>query len=600
MTGEGRAERRARGAAVRRVWVAGAVALAAMAAPAAAPAQSGPGFPLYGKDKFLGNVNELTRPLFKTYFNQVTPENAGKWGSAAGTTRTAPMRWANLDAAYDFAQANGFPFNFHVLVWGNQQPTWMAALPPEEQLAEIKKWFAAVAERYPNIEWLQVVNEPLHDPPDCTHSANQGANCNASGNYARALGGANGTDGTGWDWILNAFRLAKQYFPNTKLMLNDYSITSSNSATTQYLQIIEILKRERLVDVVGEQGHAFSTTGSMAIHKANLDRLAATGVPLHITELDIDGVAAGGVPGDEVQLRNFRRIVPVFWEHPGIEGITVWGWRQPNHWRNAQNAPIVLSDDTPKPAALWLHDYVRGIAPVIRPGQRFSVTDAYAPSAGTVIADDWASAIGRPNLRTFTWQLSGDDAGRFAIDAATGAIRIARPERLDELTEYPLTVRVSDGFHTSAPMDVTVVTGDLANVADAPAGGTVAPSLSLTLGTASFGTFTPGVARAYDATANATVTSTAGEATLSVVDPAADTAGRLLNGAFALAQPVQAGGTADLGPVGSAPRTLVTFAGPVSNQATTLRFRQAIGATEPLRTGVYAKTLTFTLSTTTP
>src|SRR5262245_24912681 len=49
---------------------------------------------------------------------------AGKWGSAAGTTRTAAMRWANLDQAYNFAQANNLPFNFHVLVWGNQQPTW--------------------------------------------------------------------------------------------------------------------------------------------------------------------------------------------------------------------------------------------------------------------------------------------------------------------------------------------------------------------------------------------------------------------------------------------------------------------------------------------
>ena len=358
----------------------GAVAAIAVAALLLAPsAAAGQAFPVFGKDKWLGSVNEFTRPLFTQYFNQVTPENAGKWGSAAGTTRTAAMRWANLDQAYNFAQTNGFPFNFHVLVWGNQQPTWMAALPAEEQLVEIKKWFAAVAERYPNIKWLQVVNEPLHDPPDCTHSANQGNNCNASGNYARALGGANGTDGTGWDWILNAFRLAKQYFPNTKLMLNDYSITNSDSATTQYLQIINILKRENLLDVIGEQGHAFSTTGNMAVHKANLDRLAATGIPIQITELDIDGQAAGGVAGDVVQLRNYRRIVPVFWEHPGVEGITVWGWRQPNHWRNAQNAPIVLSDDTPKPAALWLYNYVRGIAPVIKADQTFSVSDVNAP-----------------------------------------------------------------------------------------------------------------------------------------------------------------------------------------------------------------------------
>ncbi len=106
--------------------VAAMVAAALFVVPSGAAGQA---FPVFGKDKWLGSVNELTRPQFTQYFNEVTPENAGKWGSAAGTTRTAAMRWANLDQAYNFAQANGFPFNFHVLVWGNQQPTWMAALP---------------------------------------------------------------------------------------------------------------------------------------------------------------------------------------------------------------------------------------------------------------------------------------------------------------------------------------------------------------------------------------------------------------------------------------------------------------------------------------
>src|SRR5690349_20633653 len=184
----------------RRKWtrIAGGVAVAVLAGAALAPAPAGAqsSFPIYGKDKWLGGVNELTRPMFKEYFNEITPENAGKWGSAAGTSRTAPMRWTALDEAYTTAKNNGMKFNFHILVWGNQQPTWMAALPAEEQLIEIKKWFAAVAARYPDIDYLQVVNEPLHDPPVCTHSANQGGNCNSRGNYARALGGANGTDGT--------------------------------------------------------------------------------------------------------------------------------------------------------------------------------------------------------------------------------------------------------------------------------------------------------------------------------------------------------------------------------------------------------------------
>ncbi|MDA0171879.1 endo-1,4-beta-xylanase [Solirubrobacter taibaiensis] len=562
--------------------------------PASAYAQ----FPTYSKDKFLGSISEFTRPLFNQYFNQITPENGGKWGVAAGTTRTAAMRWGQLDTAYNYAVANNMKFNFHVLLWGNQQPTWMATLPPEEQLAEIKKWYAAVAERYPKIEWLQVVNEPTWDPPDGSVPKNAGTNFASSGNYVQAMGGAGET---GYDWIRTAFRLAKQYFPNTKLMLNDVAITGQTASTDEYLKIINILKAENLVDVVGLQAHAFefipnnpnvpSIPGhpyepvtDMRVHKANLDRLAATGIPIQITELDLDGFAVGGVPGDEMQLSYYRNVVPTFWEHPRVEGFTLWGWRQPNHWRNAQNAPIVLSNDTPKPAALWLYNYVRGIAPAIRADQAFTVADGNANRVGTLQADDWASQINRANLRTFTWRITGgNDAGIYAVAPATGELTVAKPELLDELTAYALKVRVSDGFHESAEAPVTVTTADLANVVDQSAGGTVPATLALSLGApATFGPFTPGVEQEYTASTTATVTSTAGDAALTA-SPAT-----LANGAFRLAQPV------------AVTPAKTAWSGPTSNDTFAIALKQAIGRTEPLRTGTYSATVTFTLSTTAP
>jgi hypothetical protein len=138
-------------------------------------------------------------------------------------------------------------------------------------------------------------------------------------------------------------------------------------------------------------------------------------------------------------------------------------------------------------------------------------------------------------------------------------------------------------------------------VVDGGAGAAVPATLALALGASTgFGAFTPGVAKDYEATTAATVISTAGDATLSVADPATATAGHLTNGAFSLAQPVQAAISAAFAPVGAVPMTLHSYAGPVSNDALTIRFKQSIGASEPLRTGVYAKTLTFTLSTTTP
>ena len=37
-----------------------------------------------------------------------------------------------------------------------------ARATPAEQLEEIDEWMAAIAERYPDIDQIDVVNEPLH------------------------------------------------------------------------------------------------------------------------------------------------------------------------------------------------------------------------------------------------------------------------------------------------------------------------------------------------------------------------------------------------------------------------------------------------------
>ena len=171
--------------------------------------------------------------------------------------------------------------------------------------------------------------------------------------------------------------------------------------------------------------------------------------------------------------------------------------------------------------------------------------------------------------------------------------------RLDQVDNCPLVANVSqadsdgNGVGDACPSGVV--------------GGTVGATLSLVLGVpAAFGAFTPGVDRDYDASTTATVISSAGDAGLSVSDPLAASAGRLVNGAFALSEPLQArassaGGVgAPLAALGTTPLPLLTYSGPLSNDAVTLAFRQHIGAAQALRTGTYSKTLTFTLSTTTP
>jgi predicted dienelactone hydrolase len=161
------------------------------------------------------------------------------------------------------------------------------------------------------------------------------------------------------------------------------------------------------------------------------------------------------------------------------------------------------------------------------------------------------------------------------------------------LSVDPVTQQVAD-------LAVEFFAAKLARAASGGVSGMVPATLSLTLGpTASFGAFTPGVDRTYDASAAANVISTAGDAMLSVADPTGT--GRLVNGAFSLAEPVQVrANNGAFAAVSGAPASLLTYTGPISNDAVTLGFRQHIGPNEPLRTGSYSKTLTFTLSTTAP
>ncbi len=145
------------------------------------------------------------------------------------------------------------------------------------------------------------------------------------------------------------------------------------------------------------------------------------------------------------------------------------------------------------------------------------------------------------------------------------------------------------------------------SVAGSPVGGTVPATLALSLGApASFGSFTPGVAKDYDSSLTANVISTAGDATLSVADPSSTAPGHLVNGSFSLPSALQASASSPTGSghgladVGASPLSLLSYAGPVSNDPVAIAFRQHIAANDALRTGSYGKTLTFTLSTDQP
>lgn len=336
---------------MRTIYIAALALFGLLPANGQAVAQEVQSTPLAaGLDKWLGSVYSGSQFRdHELYWNQVTPENGGKWGSVEPAREQ--MNWTQADDAFLHAREHDMQFRFHVLVWGSQQPGWMAGLPATEQLEEIREWFEAVASRYRRIDYLEVVNEPLHQPPD----DRQGA-----GNYIEALGGAGET---GWDWIITAFEMAREIFPaSTRLLINDYGILSDLNAAGRYREIIELLQERDLIDGIAVQGHAFNTRPGSFKGQQVLDFLAETGLAIQVAEMDVDGNPnsdpnLSDEQSDQNQLQDMQRIFPVLWEHEAVEGITFWGWR-PGLWRQSQEAYLIRSDGSERPAMEWLRAYL--------------------------------------------------------------------------------------------------------------------------------------------------------------------------------------------------------------------------------------------------
>ena len=287
-----------------------------------------------GQTKFLGNIqSSLPDDNFATYWNQVTPEDNGKFGyveSARGS-----MDWSVVDAIHAYARDHGFIFKEHTFVWGRQQPGWIDTVFGDAQREEVTKWIREFGQRYPDTQFIDVVNEPIHAPPS----------------YKDGLGG----DGsTGWDWIVWSFETARKYCPNAKLLLNEYFVPGTKDVDV-FLNIISLLKERNLVDGIGVQLHSFEEVSDDVI-RSIVDRLATTGLPIYISELDIN------LSDDNAQLNRFKTLFPMLWEHPAIKGVTLWGYKQNHIWQ--QDAYLLRADGTERPALVWLKEYFRDHKPL--------------------------------------------------------------------------------------------------------------------------------------------------------------------------------------------------------------------------------------------
>ena len=288
------------------------------------PSTGAAGAPPLGK--FVGNITtgnsiDTGGMKFAKYWDQITPENSGKWGSVQSSP-TGAFNWSALDAVYAYTETNHIIFKQHTFVWGSQQPSGTPTL------AQVENWIKSFCERYPNTRLIDVVNEP---PPHTTpkYTANLGA-------------GETGTYG----WITKAFKLARQHCPGAILIMNDYNNIEYADQENHFIDIVKQIKAAGApIDAVGAQAHALRTMSASQLQK-NLDTMASqTGLPIYITEYDI------GEANDATQLATYKAQIPIFRNTAAVKGITIWGWINGRTW--VANTGLV-NGTTPRSAMTWL------------------------------------------------------------------------------------------------------------------------------------------------------------------------------------------------------------------------------------------------------
>ena len=283
-----------------------------------------------GRLQFVGNITtynavDTDGKVFSTYWDQISPENAGKWGSvqsSAGGT----FNWRTLDAIYDYSQQKGILFKEHTFIWGSQQPGGSISE------ANVKTWMTEFCKRYPNTKHIDVVNEP---PPHTTPS------------YANSIGG--GTNGN-WQWITNAFKWAREACPNAILLLNDYNNIEWSNDNSHFISIVKAIKAGGApIDAVGAQAHDLDhgsvsmSTVSNLLNKLGTD----TALPIYITEMDLS------TTDDNQQLQMYQRFFPMFRDSPHVRGITIWGWIYGKTWSPSPNSGLIRNGSF-RPAMTWL------------------------------------------------------------------------------------------------------------------------------------------------------------------------------------------------------------------------------------------------------
>ena len=277
-------------------------------------------------------------------FNYLTAEYEMKWNivePGRGSTNFGPG-----DAIVGYAASNGMRVKGHTLIWHGSAPSWLDGLSAGDLRTEFERHIRGVMEHYRGrVHAWDVVNEAVADNGAFLRDTL----------FRQRLGD---------DYIADAFRLARAADAQALLFYNDYGGEGlSAKADRIYALLQDLLSKGVPVDGVGLQMHISATSRpSTASIADNVRRLAALGLVVHISEMD---VRINNVPGTdqarlEAQRAAYRDVVGVCVMEPRCEAITFWGFTDAHTWLTGDQPLLFDVQYQPKPAYYGVLDALRG------------------------------------------------------------------------------------------------------------------------------------------------------------------------------------------------------------------------------------------------
>jgi endo-1,4-beta-xylanase len=258
-------------------------------------------------------------------FNMVEAEDAMKWWTVRHDPQTFDFREG--DEVVRFAQAHGMKIRGHCLVWDHNNPEWLAhgQYSSDQMSALLKEHIATVMKHYAGqvFAW-DVVNEGLDENGRVKDSP-----------WFNRPG--IGLAGKGTAYIEQAFRWARATDPQALLFYNEAEGEGLNRKSDSiYAMVKDFKKRGVPIDGVGLQMHISNLEIDTVAIAANIARLTALGVQVHITELDVSlPIDPTGQASNADLLRQadvYRRVVRACLQNPGCTAIQTWGFTDKYSW----------------------------------------------------------------------------------------------------------------------------------------------------------------------------------------------------------------------------------------------------------------------------